>query len=527
MMPYNERPSIGDPVSAGPAPAQREASANRRTGAAHSKRKRPAKKKRSAKEAFLDLLNGVIPKVGDSPLEIVRKCVFMVALLVLIGSVSYLLNDMVIQPALYEKTMNNLRNIYTPGVPSELPPGAENYPFPEGMTDDFKRLYMENNDLRGYLIYESSAGLFDIEYPVLQSGDNDFYLNRDFYKKTNKQGALFFDYRNNITLGAKNKNLIIYGHNLSTGQMFTYLNKLITRPNKNYARSAATLTMNTIYEQATYKVFAVMVVNTLETDGEPFRYLRTSFSGDADFLNFVAEIRARSVYDYDSVDVRADDELLMLSTCNGTSQVHFDEGRTVIVARKVREGESAEVDTSRIDLNDDVIMPYAWYVNQGMEPHPYYTGGFEIPQSGTDSSVPATDDPNGAAPTSPSGNDTLPPLVPPATGTTPSTNPPTNQPTSPPTDSGGSDTQGPPPDTTGPEDTTGSSDTTGTDESTASGDTTEPTESTDPTGSTDPTESTEPTDPTEPAEPTDPTEPAEPTDPTEPSSGGETEPSAA
>ena len=114
---------------------------------------------------------------------------------------------------------------------------------------------MENNDLRGYLKYTSTMGknLFEIDYPVLQTGDNDYYLDHDFYKTKNKQGALFFDYRNNITLGAKNKNLIIYGHNLSTGQMFTYLNKLITKPNKNYARSAPTMTMNTIYEQATYK----------------------------------------------------------------------------------------------------------------------------------------------------------------------------------------------------------------------------------------------------------------------------------
>lgn len=338
----------------------------------------------------------------------------MVALLVLIGSVSYLLNDMVIQPGIYENTMKNIRNIYTPGVPSELPPGSENYPFPEGMSDDFKRLYMENNDLRGYLIYQSSAGLFNIEYPVLQSNDNDFYLNRDFYKKTNKQGALFFDYRNNITLGAKNKNLIIYGHNLSTGQMFTYLNKLITKPNKNYARSAPTMTMNTIYEQATYKVFAVMVVNNDAADGEPFRYLRTDFTDDNDFLRFVAEIRARSVYDYDSVDVRADDELLMLSTCNGTSQVHFDDGRTVVIARKVRPGESTSVDTSRINLNDDVIMPYAWYVNQGKEPHPYYTGGFQIPYPDVEPSAPGITDPVNPGPADP--------VTPPTsdnTGTTP------------------------------------------------------------------------------------------------------------
>lgn len=498
MLPYDKRAAV---PAAGPGPES-----PRRGGASHSK------KKRSAGEAILDLLGGVIPKVGDSPLEIVRKCVFVVALVVLIGSVSYLLNDMVVQPAIYEKKAQTLRNLYTPGVPSELPPEAENYPFPEGMSDDFKALYMLNNDLRGYLIFRSTAepDLFDnyISYPVLQTDNNDFYLDYDFNKTKNKQGALFFDYRNNITLGAKNKNLIVYGHNLSTGQMFTRLNRLITKPNKNYARSAVTLTMNTLYEQASYKVFAVMVVNNDEADGPPFRYLRTEFSDDADFLRFVAEIRARSIYDYDSVDVQASDELLMLSTCNGKGQVHFDDGRTVVVARKVRPGESASVDTGRINLNDDVIMPYAWYVNQGLAPHPYYTDN-TIPGTGGDGPAPGTTGPVTPGTTDPAG-----PPTSDNSGTGPTTGPPDPGTTAPPPttpgssgDPGPSDTGAPPDptdpadptdptdpagpdDTTVPEDTTGPDDTTGPEDTTATEDTTVPDAS-----SAEPTEETSPTEP--------------------------------
>lgn len=494
MMPNDDRQVMESLVPAGEAPAGARVP---RSAPSHSK------KKRSAGEAILDLLGGIVPKVGDGVVEIARKCVFMLALLVLIGSVSYLLNDMVVQPAIYEKNMDTIRSIYTPGVPSQLPPGAENYPFPEGMSDDFKALYMENNDLRGYLKYTSTMGknLFEIDYPVLQTGDNDYYLDHDFYKTKNKQGALFFDYRNNITLGAKNKNLIIYGHNLSTGQMFTYLNKLITKPNKNYARSAPTMTMNTIYEQATYKVFAVMVVNNNDNDGPAFRYLRTDFTDDTDFLRFVAEIRARSVYDYDSVDVQADDELLMLSTCNGKGQVHFEDGRTVVVARKVRPGESAGVDTSRININDDVIMPYAWYVNQGLAPHVYYTdSGYEIPN-------PGTTDP---------GSDPTRPIVPPPTSDSSSTTP-TGTPdpgTTPPTSGGTTDpnTSAPPP--TDP----GTSDTPPTDPDPTGSTDPDPTDPTDPSESTDPAESTDPTDPdpTDPVDPPESTDPPASTDPTDP-----------
>ena len=137
------------------------------------------------------------------------------------------------------------------------------------MSDDFKRLYMENNDLRGYLIYQSSAGLFNIEYPVLQSNDNDFYLNRDFYKKTNKQGALFFDYPQQYHPGCQKQE----PHHLRPQpehRADVHLSQQAHhQAEQNYARSAPTMTMNTIYEQATYKVFAVMVVNNDAADGEP------------------------------------------------------------------------------------------------------------------------------------------------------------------------------------------------------------------------------------------------------------------
>ena len=318
MTPYDNRWDMAGQGSANEAPAAAAPPEVAKPAApAHSK------KKRSAKDVFLDLLGSVIPKAGDSAMEIVRKCVFMVALLVLIGSVSYLLNDMVIQPGIYENTMKNIRNIYTPGVPSELPPGSENYPFPEGMSDDFKRLYMENNDLRGYLIYQSSAGLFNIEYPVLQSNDNDFYLNRDFYKKTNKQGALFFDYRNNITLGAKNKNLIIYGHNMNDGSMFA---DIAGYTQETYWREHPIIQCDSLTRQREYEVMAVLQFKDSEQAAQDYYSVPCD---EMNFTEYISRLADAALYDT-GIQAVWGDQILALSTCSRQDS----DSRILVIARK-------------------------------------------------------------------------------------------------------------------------------------------------------------------------------------------------
>ena len=62
----------------------------------------------------------------------------------------------------------------------------------------------------------------NIDYPVVQGKDNDFYLNHDFNKKESSSGAIFVDYKNNID---KDKNIIIYGHNMRNKSMFQNIMK--------------------------------------------------------------------------------------------------------------------------------------------------------------------------------------------------------------------------------------------------------------------------------------------------------------
>lgn len=357
----------------------------------------------------------IVPKWGDRPIEWIRKTVSLLAASVMIAAIAYLLNEMVIIPTQYDQLSEYLSSIYQPGVVQPLTPDEEQFKYPNGITDDFKKLYYLNNDVRGWLEFKSteptdSEPFINISYPVMYAGNNDYYLNHDFQKAPNRNGSLFLDYRNNITSSRRQKSVIIYGHNLSNDQMFTRLNYLVRHSDQlYYARYSSKFTFNTLYEQDEYLVFAVMVTNTRAEDGPVFGYLRTNFSSDDDFMSFVAEIRARSLYDYNGVTVEPDDELLVLSTCNSKSYAGVDEGRTVVVARKVRDGEDTNINKYSIVQNEDVIMPYAWYIYKGLEPHPYYIeGGFDLPEiTTTTTTTTTTTDPNGTdTTTDPTGTDT-------------------------------------------------------------------------------------------------------------------------
>lgn len=310
-------------------------------------------------------LCSVIPTVGDPKREWVRKIAFLAALFVFIGSAAYLIDDMILQPRHTQEVVDTLRDLYY----AESSDDAEDTTvYPEGMLDRFRSLYRRNADIRGWLTFATAGDdLFGgaIDNPVMQTDNNEYYLTHDFLGETDKAGSLYFDCRNDLSEEGENRNLIIYGHNLKSGLMFSRFN-LLSKGTLFRARQLTTLTLSTLYEQRTYKVFAVMIVNANAEEETVFNYIRTQFT-DEEFTEFIDDVRCRSLYDFGDVDVTAEDELLTLSTCSNKRETHLTDGRTVIVARRLREGEDPTVDTAQTVLNEDVLMPKMWYVAQDLE----------------------------------------------------------------------------------------------------------------------------------------------------------------
>lgn len=318
-------------------------------------------------------LRSVIPVAGDSRSEWIRKLAFLLALTVFLCSGYYLIDEVWLQPRYTQQVTHSMRELYTgDGMRDEEEKDGGEVIYPEGIDESFKALYRRNADVVGWLTFTADGGgkttdLFNnkIDNPVVQAEDNAYYLDRNYLDEPDKAGTLFMDYRNSVADTSGQRNLIIYGHNLNSGLMFSKFN-LLAYGDVSRAQRLTTVTLDTLYgESLVYKVFAVMLIDADATGEEAFDYIRTEFRTDEAFGAFVKKIRARSLYDFGDVDVNETDSILTLSTCSNKRGASLKNGRTVIVARRVREGEEAAVNTALTTLNSDVLMPKAWYVNKG------------------------------------------------------------------------------------------------------------------------------------------------------------------
>ena len=167
-----------------------------------------------------------------------------------------------------------------------------------------------NEDVVGELIVNNT----NVNYPVVQAEDNDYYLDHNINKENNANGWIYLDYRNNSM--NLDKNNIIYGHNMYySGVMFGTLYKTAnsswyTNPDNQI------ITYNTLYENMSFKIFSIYRVPKTND------YLKVFFENDNDFLSFIDMITARSIYNF-NVPVNADDKIITLSTCsnNGTKRL--------------------------------------------------------------------------------------------------------------------------------------------------------------------------------------------------------------
>lgn len=165
---------------------------------------------------------------------------------------------------------------------------------------DFNNLLEMNSDTVGWLQVPNT----NINYPVVKKNDNEYYLNHSFDKKYNDAGWIFADYRNNLI---DDKNLVIYGHARLNSTMFGTLKNVIksdwyTNSNNHVIR------LSTPYVNSSWQVFSTYVI-----DPEDY-YIKTSFDDDESYIEFLSDLKDRSVYNY-NVNLNVTDRILTLSTC--------------------------------------------------------------------------------------------------------------------------------------------------------------------------------------------------------------------
>jgi len=177
------------------------------------------------------------------------------------------------------------------------------------LIEKLNKLKSQNKDTVAYLKVNNTK----IDYPVVQTNDNKYYLTHNFNKKANSAGWVFADYHNKYN--GKDKNLVIYGHSMLNGSMFGTLRYVLQEKwYKNKDNHKILLVTNNTKQY--YQVFSTYVIDTEDY------YINTKFKDNNEFYKFITKLKNRSKFNY-NVDLKKTDKILTLSTCytGGTKRV--------------------------------------------------------------------------------------------------------------------------------------------------------------------------------------------------------------
>ena len=312
------------------------------------------------------IIKSIIPWKGDTVGTVIRKLIFIIALIVFLITAIPLLTDVY---TMYRDEWNNskIQGIYIP---------SGNRESSKEILPSFKELLEINPDTVGYIKIEGT----NIDYPVVKTDNNQYYLDHDFWGQQSRSGCIMMDYKCEVTPDGNSGNMVLYGHNMAIGTFFGGLNEYWRTLYDSYDGASMqmykdhpTITFNTLYEESEWKIFAIALFNTEEQYGEVYNYNnKVNFKSREDFNNYIIDIMDRSDILTD-VDVQYGDDILTLSTCIWPWVADMENSRLGIFARKVRPGESEEV-------NVDVAKVNA-YVKRWQWVYDYVAGGYDWSQS--------------------------------------------------------------------------------------------------------------------------------------------------
>lgn len=177
------------------------------------------------------------------------------------------------------------------------------------MTVDFKKLLTQNSDTVGWIKVNNTK----VNYSILQSDDNEYYLKHDFNKRYNAAGWVYADYRADFKYFGTNT--ILYGHNMLNNTMFGSLPDVLKKSWHSNEENQY-IKLSTPYSNTVWKIFSIYTIKP------EVYYLMTYFKDDAEHQKFIETIHKRSIYNF-NMDVSHEDKILTLSTCSddGTKRV--------------------------------------------------------------------------------------------------------------------------------------------------------------------------------------------------------------
>lgn len=166
---------------------------------------------------------------------------------------------------------------------------------PEKIEIDFKKLQEINSDVRAWITVENT----NINYPILQTNNNEYYLKHDINKKYSSCGSIFLDCDSDASF--TKKNTVIYGHNLLNGKMFAELTNILDGKLGNKINIKIYLPE----EEKEYEVFSAYM-------GEPSLEMKQN--------NSYQDILNKSSLEFQRKEENKENNIITLITCNSNSE---------------------------------------------------------------------------------------------------------------------------------------------------------------------------------------------------------------
>ena len=206
----------------------------------------------------------------------------------------------------------------------------------EDMLPNMREYYEKNNDCIGWLKVDDMK----IDYPVMQSDDDSFYVNRNFDKMDDNSGSIVLDSRSEFGTGTKAAdykdgtkpytNLVIGGHNMRNGTMFGDLDNY---RKQDFEKKHSIIKFDSLYEEREYEIISVFLSQVyLMSQTDVFKYYKF-FQADtqAEFDDWYKNIKKLQLYDT-GVTAEFGDEFITLSVC----AYHVENGRLVVVGKRIK-----------------------------------------------------------------------------------------------------------------------------------------------------------------------------------------------
>lgn len=191
-------------------------------------------------------------------------------------------------------------------------------------TEKVKELQKENTDIKGWIRIEDT----NINYPLLQTDNNDYYLTHNYKKEKSSYGSIFIN--SNCNIKDDKANVIIYGHDMKDNQMFK---DLIKYQDKEFYEQHPIIKIATEENENNYEIISAFKSRVFYQDEtNVFRFYQYyNFDNENKYNEYISNCKKIQLYDTGKT-ATCGEQLITLITCEYSQE----NGRMVVVAKKVQ-----------------------------------------------------------------------------------------------------------------------------------------------------------------------------------------------